>query len=131
MVLGCCHLAAPISIGKFNHSEAINVQSKLYVGNLSYSVKEADLYELFQKYGPVKSVSLITDKYSGQSKGFAFVEMDNSTDAEKALAENGQDFMGRSLNVSEARPPKSFEDRGGSGGSRGPRFQDRNRGRRY
>ncbi len=100
------------------------MQAKLYVGNLSYSTTEADLRTLFQKYGEIKSVSLVTDKYSGQSKGFAFVEMVNAADAEKAVADTGMEFMGRTLNISEARPPKTF-DRGGRD-SRGPRkFGDR------
>ena len=96
------------------------MQSKLFVGNLNYSVKETDLKELFEKYGEVRSVSIISDKYSGQSKGFAFVEMSKAEDAEKALAENGTDLMGRALSVSEARPPKQFDDRprGGGGGNR-------------
>lgn len=87
------------------------MQTKLYVGNLNYNVTEPDLQTLFQKHGEVRSVSLVTDKYSGQSKGFAFVEMANVADAEKALAENGQDFMGRPLTVAEARPPKRYDDR--------------------
>ena len=94
------------------------MQPKLYVGNLNYSVTESDLYTLFQKYGEVKSVSLITDKYSGQSKGFAFVEMGSAADAEKALAENGNSYMGRTITVSEARPPKSFDTRRGGGRER-------------
>ena len=106
------------------------MQAKLYVGNLSYSATESDLQTLFQKYGEVKSVSLITDKYSGQSKGFAFVEMANASDAEKALAANGSEFMGRTLAVSEARPPKQFDNRrGGSGGGGREKFQDRRRPR--
>lgn len=87
------------------------MQTKLYVGNLSYDTKESDLHTLFQKHGEVRSVSLITDKYSGQSKGFAFVEMTSSADAEKALSENGSSFMGRTITVSEARPPKQFGDK--------------------
>ena len=94
------------------------MQPKLYVGNLDYGVKETDLQELFQKYGEIRAVNLITDKYTGQSKGFAFVEMAKAADAEKALAENGTPFKGRTLTVSEARPPKSFDDRGGRGGNR-------------
>ncbi len=90
------------------------MQSKLYVGNLNYSVAESDLYTLFQKYGDVISVNLVKDKYTGQSKGFAFVEMSNSANAEKALAENGNALMGRNITVSEARPPKkNFEDNSG------------------
>lgn len=111
------------------------MQAKLFVGNLSYSVKDTDLKDLFEKYGEVKSVSVISDKYSGQSKGFAFVEMAKAEDAEKALAENGNEFMGRSINVSEARPPKQFGDRprgGGGGGNRsggGGRGFDKRRSR--
>ena len=106
------------------------MQAKLYVGNLNYDAKESDLYTLFQKHGEVRSVSLVTDKYSGQSKGFAFVEMASAQDAEKALAENGTEFMGRTLTVSEARPPKQFDDRrGGGGGGRGDRSHQRRRPR--
>ncbi|MBI4357818.1 MAG: RNA-binding protein [Candidatus Omnitrophica bacterium] len=107
------------------------MQPKLYVGNLSYNATESDLYTLFQKYGEIRSVSLVTDKYSGQSKGFAFVEMGNAADAEKALAENGNEFMGRTLAVSEARPPKQFNDRRGGGGGRGGRPQHHGRRPRY
>ena len=98
------------------------MEKKLFVGNLSYNATETDLKDLFEKHGEVKSVSIITDKYSGQSKGFAFVQMGNSADAEKALAENGADFLGRAISVSEARPPKQYSDRprgGGGGGNRG------------
>ncbi|MFZ5801608.1 MAG: RNA recognition motif domain-containing protein [Candidatus Omnitrophota bacterium] len=105
------------------------MQPKLYVGNLSYNATEADIQGLFQKYGEIKSVSLITDKYSGQSKGFAFVEMAKPEDAEKALAENGNPFMGRNLTVSEARPPKRDDNRGNSRGGfdRGGRGGERKR----
>lgn len=101
------------------------MQSKLYVGNLNYTVSESDLYSLFQKYGEVVSVNLIKDKYTGQSKGFAFVEMGNAALAEKALAENGNALMGRNITVSEARPKKDFDDR-----SRGNQSHGR-RGSRY
>ena len=104
------------------------MQTKLYVGNLSYNATEADLQTLFQKYGEVRSVSLITDKYSGQSKGFAFVEMANVADAEKAVAVNGTEFMGRTLAVSEARPPKQFDNRRGGNGGR-EKFSERRRPR--
>src|SRR3989338_2080509 len=109
---------------RFTQKEVIPMQTKLYVGNLSYSANESDLYTLFRKYGDVKTVNLITDKYSGQSKGFAFVEMSKPEEAEKALGENGSEFMGRALNVSEARPPKQYESGGrgrGGGGFGGNR----------
>ena len=107
------------------------METKLFVGNLNYSVKEDDLKGLFEKYGEVRAVNVITDKYSGQSKGFAFVEMATSEDAEKALVENGNEFMGRALSVSEARPPKQFDrPRGGQrpgGGGRGGHDRRRDR----
>lgn len=97
------------------------MQPKLYVGNLSYNASDDDLHGLFGKYGEIKSAEVIKDKYSGQSKGFGFVEMLNPADAEKALEQNGVEFMGRNLIVSEARPPKERGDFGGGhrGGSRG------------
>ncbi len=103
--------------------------TKLYVGNLSYNTTEDQIKELIGKSGSIESVALITDKFSGQSKGFAFVEMENDEDAKKAISEaNGVELDGRAIVVNEARPPK--HDRGGFG--RGPRpgggFGDRNRG---
>jgi RNA recognition motif-containing protein len=92
------------------------MQPKLYVGNLSYNAKEEDLRSLFSKYGNVNSVSIISDKFTGRSKGFAFVEMASGEEAEKALELNDQEFLGRKLNVSEARPPQPRERRNDSGG---------------
>ena len=95
--------------------------SKLYVGNLNYNASEEDLKELFAKYGSVSSATIIRDSYSGQSKGFGFVEMSSSEEAEKALEQNGGDFMDRNITVSEARPqaPRTSGGggRGGFGGS--------------
>lgn len=77
----------------------------IYVGNLSYSVTDGQLRALFEPFGDVESVNLITDKYSGESKGFGFVEMAKQADAEKAIKElNGQAIDGRSLKVNMARP---------------------------
>ena len=93
--------------------------AKLYVGNLSYSVVEAKLEELFAQHGKVVSARVITDKFSGRSKGFGFVEMSSDEEAERATAAlNGSEFEGRSIVVSEARPqeprpPRGGEDRGG------------------
>jgi RNA recognition motif-containing protein len=84
--------------------------SKLYVGNLSYSVTNEQLEELFSSHGEVKQVNVI------EGRGFGFVEMANPAEAEKAKeALDGSDFQGRSLRVDEARPPRS----GGGGGGRG------------
>ncbi|MBL7137674.1 MAG: RNA-binding protein [Bacteroidales bacterium] len=82
----------------------------IYVGNLSYKVDEADLKQLFEEYGEVSSVNLISDKYTGQSKGFGFVVMDNKEEALKAIQElNGREIDSREIKVNEARPkPNNF-----------------------
>ena len=91
----------------------------IFVGNLSFSVTESALRSLFEKYGAVERVNIVTDRDSGQPRGFAFVEMTNDAEASKAIAAlNGWDLEGRTLNVNEARPktdrPRS--DRPGAGG---------------
>lgn len=87
------------------------MESKLYVGNLSYTTTEEDLRTLFFQAGTVSSVALIKDRDSGQSKGFAFVEMSNQTEAQKAISMfNGYNMGDRELKVSMARPR---EERGG------------------
>ena len=79
--------------------------SKLYVGNLAYSVTNDDLEALFSQVGKVASAAVISDKFSGQSKGFGFVEMESSGDAAKAISEfDGKDLKGRNLKVNEAKP---------------------------
>ncbi|MBI4743243.1 MAG: RNA-binding protein [Actinobacteria bacterium] len=91
--------------------------TKLYVGNLSYNVTEDQLRELFSEVGKVDSVNLITDQHSGQSKGFAFVEMSNEDEAKAAIENlNGKEVDSRTLNVNVARPR---EERGGSRGGYG------------
>ena len=93
------------------------MESKLYIGNLSYSTTEDDLRTLFFQAGTVASVALIKDRDSGQSKGFAFVEMSNQSEAQKAITMfNGFNMGDRELKVSMARPR---EERGGFGGDRG------------
>jgi RNA recognition motif-containing protein len=85
--------------------------SKLFVGNLNYSVTSEELAELFSNHGEVREAKVI------EGKGFGFVEMGSQTEAENAKqALNGTDFAGRPLNVDEARPPKSRDQRGGGGG---------------
>ncbi len=87
------------------------MKKKLYVGNLSFETTEADLKELFGQAGSVETVRIITDRDTGRSKGFGFVEMQKGGD--KAIAEmNGKDFKGRALTVNEARPMSSRDDRG-------------------
>lgn len=83
------------------------MSNKIYVGSLDYSVTSDQLGELFAQAGKVISATVITDKYSGRSKGFGFVEMSNAKEAEEAIKMfNGKDFQGRSIIVNEARPQK-------------------------
>lgn len=94
-------------------------QNKLYVGNLPYSVNENDIRDIFQEFGGIVEVKLITDRETGNSKGFAFVTMDSQQAAESSLALNGKEFNGRNIKVNVARENDS---RGGSrGGDRGDR----------
>ncbi|GJQ35629.1 MAG: RNA-binding protein [Anaerolineales bacterium] len=96
------------------------MEYKLYVGNLAYSVTEADLQTLFAQAGAVKSVALIKDKFTGQSKGFAFVEMENQQGMDTAINMfNGKDFQDRALTVSIARPREERPRFGGGYDSRG------------
>lgn len=88
---------------------------KLYVGNLSFQTTEDELENLFAQIGGVESVRIITDRDTGRSRGFGFVEMDDG-DADKAIEQlNGNEFDGRALTVNEARPQ---QPRGGGGGGR-------------
>lgn len=90
---------------------------KLYVGNLSFGSSDQDLADAFGSFGTVESARIITDRETGRSKGFGFVEMSSDDEAQKAIQGlHGQDFQGRALTVNEARP---MESRGGGGGSRG------------
>ncbi len=93
---------------------------RLYVGNLPYSINEGELQEMFSEAGPVESVKLITDRDTGRSKGFAFVEMSTDEAAERAIADfNGKKIEGRPMTVNEAKPQQPREGRmGGGGGGR-------------
>lgn len=92
--------------------------SKLYVGNLAYAVSNNDLHELFSQVGQVQSATVVTDKFSGQSKGFGFVEMANAEEAAKAIQQfNDTELKGRNIKVNEAKPRESGFG-GGSGGGR-------------
>lgn len=89
------------------------MSKRLYVGNLPYSVSSSDLQTLFSSHGTVQSAEVISDRMTGRSKGFGFVEMGNDDEAEAAIsALNGQEQDGRTLTVNEARPR---EQRGGGG----------------
>jgi cold-inducible RNA-binding protein len=98
---------------------------KLYVGNLSYDTSEDDLRQAFEQYGTVESVAVITDKDTGKSKGFAFVEMNSKEEAQAAISGlDGTQLGERTLKVNEARPKperRGGGDRGGRGGYGGRR----------
>lgn len=93
---------------------------KIYVGNMSYETSEDDLREAFGAHGEVGSVSIITDRDTGRSKGFGFVEMSNDDEAKTAMeALNGKELQGRTITVNEARPRAGGQRGGGGGGGRG------------
>ena len=97
----------------------------IFVGNLNFNTGEDELRQMFEQFGQVDRVSIMTDRDTGRSRGFGFVEMTNSEDGEKAIAAlNGTQLGGRTLNVNEARP--KMERSGGGGGGRG-----RDRGGRW
>ena len=104
---------------------------RIYVGNLSYDMTDDDLRVLFEPYGEVASANVITDKFTGSSKGFGFVEMAAREAGQKAISElRGKEIKGRALNIDEARPQgtgggggarSGARPGGGGGGGRGPR----------
>jgi len=106
------------------------MSKKIYVGNLSFQTTEADLTSMFEQHGTVESARIITDRDTGRSKGFGFVEMSDDDAANQAITQlNGREVGGRALTVNEARPmerreSRGFGGRGGGGGGRGG-------GRRY
>jgi cold-inducible RNA-binding protein len=91
---------------------------RIFVGNLPFQTTSAELEALFKRFGTCESASVVTDRTTGRSRGFGFVEMSSADEAQRAVAElNGHDLQGRSLTVSEARDRPA----GGGGGGRGPR----------
>ena len=93
---------------------------KLYVGGLPYSVTEEQLQELFSAHGTVESARVIADKYTGQSRGFGFVDMSSPAEAQQAIKVlHGSQLSGRTLIVNEARPQEQRSERGGGGGGGG------------
>jgi RNA recognition motif-containing protein len=95
---------------------------KIYVGNFSFHMTEPELRALFEPFGSIESASIATDRDTGRSRGFGFVQMANDAEAEKAMAAlNGKDSGGRALTVNEARPQAPRSGFGGGGRDRGPR----------
>ena len=93
---------------------------KLYVGNLAFEVTSKDLEELFAQAGTCESAAVITDRATGQSRGFGFVEMGSNADAQKAIQQfDGQEFKGRALKVNEAKERENTRGGGGGGGGAG------------
>ena len=115
-----CFAGPPVQ-GAGHSFEGLPVGKKLYVGNLSYDVTDADLAKLFEPHGTVESAQVIMDRDTGRSKGFGFVEMGSDQEAQAAIAAlNGQQSGGRALTVNEARPKtEGGGGRGGPGGRRG------------
>ncbi len=102
--------------------------SKLYVGGLPYATTESQLNDLFGSHGTVESTRVITDKFTGQSRGFGFVEMSSSEEANAAIAAlNGTQLDGRTLTVNEAKPQEARSGGGGFGGGRDDRGGKRGR----
>ena len=95
----------------------------IFVGNLSFTATEDSVRSMFEAYGSVDRVSIVTDRDTGQPKGFGFVEMTNDAEAEKAIAElNGTELNGRALTINEARPKTERSGGGGGGGRRYTRW---------
>ena len=89
----------------------------IFVGNLDFAATDSSVRSMFEQYGTVDRVNLVTDRDTGRSRGFAFVEMSNTEEADRAIAGlNGADFQGRALNVNEARPKGQGAGRGNGGG---------------
>jgi len=104
----------------------------IYVGNLSREVTEEDLRQAFEAFGQVGTATVIKDRFSGESRGFGFVDMPNKTEAQAAIAGlNGKDLKGRTLNVNEARPRTEGGRRGGGPGGGGQRRGGGGGGRRF
>jgi RNA recognition motif-containing protein len=101
---------------------------RIYVGGLAYATNEQELQDLFAKSGTVNSVSVVTDKYTGQSKGFGFVDMENDNEAGTAIRSlNGMSFAGRTLTVNEAKPREDRPRSNYGGGG----YRDNDRGGRW
>jgi cold-inducible RNA-binding protein len=110
---------APISFFQIDKGKEM---TNIFVGNLSYGAAESDIRALFEEYGTVDRASIVTDRDTGQARGFGFVEMPNDSEAERAIAAlNGREISGRALTVNVARPRAerpAFRGRSSSGGSR-------------
>jgi RNA recognition motif-containing protein len=103
----------------FSFWRKLKLSKKMYVGNLPFETTEDDVRELFEEYGEIESVAMITDRDSGRFRGFCFVEMDNAAASAAIAALDGKDYAGRDLRVNEARPREERSGGGNRGGNRG------------
>jgi RNA recognition motif-containing protein len=118
-----------LALPGIDEGEAQLMPTKLYVGNLAYSVTNEDLEALFSQAGKVDSAVVVVDKFSGQSRGFGFVEMADSNEAARAIEEyNETELKGRQIRVNEARPREGGPRGGGGGGGGGRERRGRNGG---
>ncbi len=107
--------------GQPNQHVGEEKELRIYVGNFSYEMTEQELREAFEAHGQVQEVHMVSDRETGRPKGFGFVEMPTSAEAQAAIdALNGKEFGGRAITVNEARP-RQERSSGGGGGDRGPR----------
>mgnify|MGYP000947017524 FL=1 len=130
VILMLCKTHRGIKIIKITRRKGIKMNKNLYVGNLSYKITDDDLRSNFSEAGEVESATIIKDKFSGQSKGFGFVEMKTEEGAAEAVKKfNGGTLDGKTITVNEARPKKEFGAGGGhrGGGNRGGGFRGGNR----
>ncbi len=120
-VLRIRHLkASSLAVPQIGPNCKKEIKMKIFVGNLSFSATEEGLRSLFARYGNVASVNVIRDRYTGESRGFGFVEMGGALEGRNAIASlNRTDFEGRRLNVNEARPKEDRGERPDSGRQRG------------
>ena len=107
-------------MGKYHRATREEIKLRIYVGNFGFDTREQELRQAFEAHGTVQEVAMMQDRDTGRSKGFAFVEMPTSAEAQAAIgALNGQEFGGRSITVNEARPRPERSSFGGGGGGYG------------
>jgi cold-inducible RNA-binding protein len=112
----------PVDLQNRNQGKTVPMKN-LYVGNLPHSTTESELRGVFEAHGAVERVSIVTDRETGRARGFAFVEMTNPAEADKAVAAlNGSELGGRALKINEAKPKTEAPRRGPGGGGGGKRF---------
>jgi cold-inducible RNA-binding protein len=133
---GCCFFLHQVGfqscLTKIISNQRIQIVTNIFVGNLSYQTTQDELQAAFEAYGGVERVNLVTDRETGQPRGFAFVEMTDAEAAQAAIAHlNGAELHGRAMNVNEARPKPAGRGYGGNRNSSGYGGSKRGRGSRW